>query len=203
RADSRWGREGSRLRDVVKGTGRLGQRLPEARPRQGDVEGGTVQAPARCRIRAGEDDRLRADGPEPGRLHQALPARGALIERGERTRLLVLILPAAVVFGAFFLLPMARLVAVGFGGPAGLAAYASIVTEPRYFRSLVSTVVLAAAVTGLTLVIATIAGVFLQRNVFPGRSVLVAMLTFPLAFPGVVVGFMVIMLAGRQGLIGD
>jgi len=29
------------------------------------------------------------------------------------------------------------------------------------------------------------------------------MLTFPLAFPGVVVGFMVIMLAGRQGLIGD
>ena len=62
---------------------------------------------------------------------------------------------------------------------------------------------LAAAVTGLTLVIATIAGVFLQRNVFPGRSVLVAMLTFPLAFPGVVVGFMVIMLAGRQGLIGD
>ena len=32
---------------------------------------------------------------------------------------------------------------------------------------------------------------------------LVAMLTFPLAFPGVVVGFMVILLAGRQGLIGE
>ncbi|MEO7404190.1 MAG: ABC transporter permease subunit, partial [Burkholderiales bacterium] len=30
-----------------------------------------------------------------------------------------------------------------------------------------------------------------------------AMLTLPLAFPGVVVGFMVIVLAGRQGLIGD
>jgi len=29
------------------------------------------------------------------------------------------------------------------------------------------------------------------------------MLTFPLAFPGVVVGFMVILLAGRQGLIGQ
>jgi len=88
---------------------------------------------------------------------------------------------------------MARLVAVAAGGPAGLAAYGVIVTEPRYLRSLVSTVVLAAVVTALTLVIATIAGVFLQRNRFPGRSVLVAMLTFPLAFPGV----------GRQGLIGD
>jgi putative spermidine/putrescine transport system permease protein len=98
---------------------------------------------------------------------------------------------------------MARLMVVGAGGPAGLGAYAVIVTEPRYLRSLVSTVVLAALVTALTLVIASVAGVFLQRNHFPGRSVLVAMLTFPLAFPGVVVGFMVIMLAGRQGLIGD
>jgi len=51
--------------------------------------------------------------------------------------------------------------------------------------------------------LATIAGVFLQRNAFRGRSLLIAMLTFPLAFPGVVVGFMVILLAGRQGLIGQ
>ena len=44
---------------------------------------------------------------------------------------------------------------------------------------------------------------FLSRNRFPGRGFLTAMLTFPLAFPGVVVGFMVILLAGRQGLIGQ
>jgi len=44
---------------------------------------------------------------------------------------------------------------------------------------------------------------FLQRHRFPGRAVLIAMLTFPLAFPGVVVGFMIILLAGRQGLLGD
>jgi putative spermidine/putrescine transport system permease protein len=128
--------------------------------------------------------------------------RGGL-DRRDRPWLVVLMLPVLVVFGAFFLLPMARLIAVGAGGPAGLAAYAAIVGEPRYFRSLLSTLVLAAVVTGLTLIIATIAGVFLQRNTFAGRSLLIAMLTFPLAFPGVVVGFMVIMLAGRQGLIGD
>src|SRR5690606_2287508 len=46
-------------------------------------------------------------------------------------------------------------------------------------------------------------GLFLTRNRFAGREVLIAMLTFPLAFPGVVVGFMVILLAGRQGLIGE
>lgn len=116
---------------------------------------------------------------------------------------LLLVLPALVVSLAFFLLPMARLAVVGGGGPAGLAAYVAIVTEPLYFRSLVATVGLALGVTAVTLAIAGIAGVFLQRNSFFGRSVLVAMLTFPLAFPGVVVGFMVIMLAGRQGVLGD
>lgn len=62
---------------------------------------------------------------------------------------------------------------------------------------------MAAATTVATLIISGISGVFLQRHKFPGNAVLVSMLTFPLAFPGVVIGFMVIMLAGRQGLIGD
>lgn len=114
----------------------------------------------------------------------------------------LLLLPAGVFFSAFFLLPLARLFLVGAGGGHGWAAYASIVTDGGYFSSLVSTLLLAAATTALTLVISGIAGVFLQRNAFPGRSALVAALTLPLAFPGVVVGFMVIVLAGRQGLIG-
>ncbi|WP_431857117.1 ABC transporter permease [Azospirillum sp.] len=111
--------------------------------------------------------------------------------------------PAAVVFGAFFLLPMVRLLLIGGSGAEGWGAYASIVTNPRHLESLVSTVLLSAGVTLVTLAVSTVAGLFLVRNRFPGRSVLIAMLTFPLAFPGVVIGFMVIMLAGRQGLIGD
>jgi putative spermidine/putrescine transport system permease protein len=58
-------------------------------------------------------------------------------------------------------------------------------------------------VTAATLFISGVAGVFLTRSSFPGRTALVAALTLPLAFPGVVIGFMVIMLGGRQGLIGD
>jgi putative spermidine/putrescine transport system permease protein len=78
-----------------------------------------------------------------------------------------------------------------------------VVTNPNYFGALVSTVALAVTVTFTTLVIAGIAGVFLQRSRFAGREALVSTLTLPLAFPGVVVGFMVIMLAGRTGLIGE
>jgi len=40
---------------------------------------------------------------------------------------------------------------------------------------------------------------FLQRHSLPGRPLLIAMLTFPLAFPGVVIGVPIILLAGRSG----
>lgn len=118
-------------------------------------------------------------------------------------RLYLLILPAGIVFAAFFLLPLAQLFVIGAEGKDGFAAYAAIVTDRNYRASLISTVVLSAGVTLATLVISGIAGVFLTRNRFPFRRALTAMLTFPLAFPGVVIGFMVIMLAGRQGLVGD
>jgi putative spermidine/putrescine transport system permease protein len=103
------------------------------------------------------------------------------------------LLPLAVVTAAFFLVPMARLVVTGAEGPQGLTGYLAILSEARYRATLINTVVLAAATTIVTLIVATIAGTFLQRHRFPGRSLLIAMLTFPLAFPGVVVGFMIIL----------
>ena len=120
-----------------------------------------------------------------------------------RSFVLACLAPLALVTTAFFLLPMGRLMLVGATGPHGLAGYLDIVLEPRYRATLINTVVLAAATTLATLVIATISGMFLERHRFPGRSILIAMLTFPLAFPGVVIGFLIILLAGRQGLIGD
>lgn len=113
-----------------------------------------------------------------------------------------LLAPAVALFCAFWLLPMAALLRVS-GSEGVVATYTAALTTPRYLGSLLSTVVLSAAVTLATLVLSTIAGLFLVRHNVPGKRVITAMLTFPLAFPGVVVGFMVILLAGRQGLLGD
>src|SRR5262244_1464797 len=129
--------------------------------------------------------------------------RGTIPNMSNKSFVWLCLLPLAVVTVAFFLLPMARLVVTGAEGTQGLAGYFAILLEPRYRATLINTVLLAAATTVATLVIATISGLFLQRHRFFGRAILVAMLTFPLAFPGVVVGFMIILLAGRQGLIGD
>ncbi|EKE78967.1 MULTISPECIES: ABC transporter permease [Oceanibaculum] len=117
--------------------------------------------------------------------------------------LAMLLAPALLVFCAFFLLPIGRLALAAGTGPDGLSAYAAILTNPRYRESLIATVLLSAGVTLATLVLCAVCGLFLERNRFPGRAVLIGIMTLPLSFPGVVVGFLVIMLAGRQGLIGD
>ena len=125
------------------------------------------------------------------------------MQNTENHKLLIMVTPAIAVGVAFFLLPLARLALVGAVGPSGLHAYVEVLTNPNYFSALISTIVLSVAVTVTTLVIAGIAGVFLERNRFFGRETLISMLTLPLAFPGVVVGFMVIMLGGRTGLVGE
>jgi putative spermidine/putrescine transport system permease protein len=117
--------------------------------------------------------------------------------------LLLLIAPAAAVFTAFFLLPLVRLAAASVAGPSGIGIYLHALATPRYLVTLLNTVVLSLAVTGTTLVLSGFSGVFLTRHRFWGKSLIVSMLTFPLAFPGVVVGFMIILLVGRQGLVGD
>ena len=107
--------------------------------------------------------------------------------------------PAAVVFAAFWLLPMAWLVML----PAakGWQTYFAVLSTPRYLQSLINTVLLSVSVTLATLVIGAAVGLFLARTPFRGRGLLLSLLTLPLSFPGVIVGFFVILLGGRQGLI--
>ena len=125
------------------------------------------------------------------------------MQSSDTRRLVLLTVPAAVVFFAFWLLPIGRLILLSGDGPQGFQSYLQILATPRYLISILVTVALSAGVTLATLAISVISGLFLVRNRFPGRDVLISVLTLPLAFSGVVVGFMVIMLAGRQGLIGS
>lgn len=131
-----------------------------------------------------------------------MPASDPIAGR-ETPLLLFLIAPAMAIFAAFWLLPIGRLVLLGASGEHGLATYLEVLVTQRYLFTLFLTAALAAGVTMVTLVICVISGVFLARAHFRGRSLLVSILTLPLAFPGVVIGFMVIMLAGRQGVIGS
>ncbi len=114
----------------------------------------------------------------------------------------LLIIPVLIICVAFFLLPMVKLLWLSLSEQNGIS-YWYILTKPMYLKSLLSTFLLSFVVTVASLVIATIVGLFLTRYEFKGKSLLVAMLSFPLVFPGVVIGFFVIMLAGRQGLFAE
>jgi putative spermidine/putrescine transport system permease protein len=125
------------------------------------------------------------------------------MQRKHISNLVVMGLPVAVVFLAFFIIPLIKLAFVSSQGPRGFQIYIDMLVNARYLSTLFYTIFLSLAVTIMTLLISGICGMFLQRNRFRCKSILMAMLTFPLAFPGVVVGFMIILLCGRQGLIGD
>lgn len=114
---------------------------------------------------------------------------------------LVALAPASAFLLAFWLLPLAQLLVLGaHPDAAGRSGYWQVLISAGYLSGLAQTVALAAVTTLATLLVAGIAGCFLARHSFVGRSLLVALLTFPLAFPGVVVGFLIILLGGRQGL---
>nr|WP_017678801.1 ABC transporter permease [Pseudomonas chengduensis] len=116
----------------------------------------------------------------------------------------IALLPAAVVLLAFWLLPLGHLIVLGGNNRDGAGSgYWEVLSSVQYLGSLAQTCALALMVTLSALLVGSISGVFLARQRFVGRSALVALLTFPLAFPGVVVGFLVILLAGRQGLFAS
>lgn len=115
------------------------------------------------------------------------------------------LVPALTLFCAFWLLPFARLVLMGaeVERGSGVSAYLAILTHRQYLISLAATLGISLVVSLAAVGIAGLAGFFLARQRFAGKSLLVASLTFPLAFPGVVVGFLVIMLGGRQGALAQ
>lgn len=117
-------------------------------------------------------------------------------------KLIFLLAPTIIFSATFFILPMINLVLIVGEGERGWATYFDIFTSARNFESLIATIVLSVLVTISALAISTVSGLFLERHRFPGRKILMSILVFPLSFPGVVIGFMVIMLAGQQGAIG-
>jgi putative spermidine/putrescine transport system permease protein len=113
------------------------------------------------------------------------------------------IMPSALLFALFFIIPLAMLAFVSVKGANGftLTNYVQIIASPYYARSLFNSLWLSFLVTVATLVIAGVIAFFLSRTEFKGKSLYMTFLTFPVSLPGVVVGFMIIILFGSTGVI--
>ena len=109
--------------------------------------------------------------------------------------------PAVAFFAAFWLLPVVQLLVLP--SKKGWDTYFAVLTNSRYLQSLLNTVSLSLVVTLLTLLLGAVVGIVLARQAFKGRQLLLSLLTLPLSFPGVIIGFFIILLGGRQGLVAD
>ncbi len=105
--------------------------------------------------------------------------------------------PAVAFFAAFWLLPAVQLLAL----PAqeGMHTYWVVLTSGRYLQALLQTLLLSAIVTLATLVLGAMVGIVMARYRVPAKP----LMTLPLSFPGVIVGFFIILLGGRQGLLAQ
>jgi len=125
----------------------------------------------------------------------------------ERRRIVLLSLPYFVlaVFGAF--VPIAVMVRMSvsdnpfFNEGFSLAAWETVLTEPIYREVAFNTLWFAAATTVVSVGIAIAIAHTLEKYDLPYENVFEAIISFPIALPGIVVGFMIVVLFGRTGLL--
>jgi len=125
----------------------------------------------------------------------------------ERRRIAILSLPYFVLatFGAFIPLGMLARMSVsesqfqnqGFS----LDAWETLLTEPVYREIAWNTLWFASATTLFSVLVAVAISHALEKYDIPFRRWIVAMVSFPIALPGIVVGFMIVVLLGRTGLL--
>lgn len=121
-------------------------------------------------------------------------------------KLFLILLPTLAIIAYFFVYPIAFLFYSGLkipNGSLGLENYLNIILNLRYRRSMLNSIFLSLGVTFVAMILSLMLAFFLARYNYWGKKLVVALVNFPLAFPGVVVGFMVIILFGHTGLLGQ
>lgn len=115
----------------------------------------------------------------------------------------LLLLPVGVLLLAFFFLPLLVLGAQSLTVAGGLSLmnYREIIFNPLYRTSLWNSFWLSVTITLSSLVLCTPIAFYLGKSKSSARLWFRAGLLFPLSFPGVVVGFMIILLFGTTGLV--
>jgi sulfate transport system permease protein len=108
---------------------------------------------------------------------------------------------ATVVIGVLIVVPLVDVFVGAFAG--GFAAYWSRLTgSPETRAAIRLTAVVAPLAVGLNLVFGIAAAWAIARFRFPGRTLLGAIIDLPFAVSPVVVGLFLMLLFGRQGLVG-
>lgn len=144
----------------------------------------------------------------PGTLVEAAPARsaGSSRRRGELSLGLSLLLlsPLLLLLGWAFFLPIARLLLTSFTQPSfGFGQYVRIWTEPLYVQVFARTLWIAAACTGITLVVGYPVAMLMARRGGAFAKIATVCVLVPLWTSVLIRSYAWIILLERNGLIND
>lgn len=113
---------------------------------------------------------MTAASKQPSGAASYLSRPSTMVGPARRKRFIALfaLLPALVIFCAFWLLPFSRLIMMGAEADpsSGISAYLTILTHRQYLISLATTVGLSLVVSLVAVAIAGVAGFFLARQRF-------------------------------------
>ncbi|RMF86496.1 MAG: ABC transporter permease subunit, partial [Nitrospinota bacterium] len=119
----------------------------------------------------------------------------------------LVLLPLILFVGGGLCLPLLFLgiTSLGFGekGIAGmnLGNYLLVLQDAGYREALITSLVLSTCVTAGSLLVSLVPAWVLARKAFRGKRVMRMILTLPLSFSGVIIGFLTIIMLGRVGVV--
>jgi putative spermidine/putrescine transport system permease protein len=112
----------------------------------------------------------------------------------------LLALPLALFLLAAVAAPLSVLVRSAFAEP-GAEALRAVLAEGRYRTALVNSLRLSAAAAVVSVALAAVPAWALARQRFFGRDLLRSLIALPLTFSGILVGFLMIVMLGRVGVV--
>ncbi|MGH3727290.1 MAG: ABC transporter permease [Micromonosporaceae bacterium] len=122
----------------------------------------------------------------------------------ERPVSFLLGLPLAVVVACLLLWPLGVLAfnsLISDAGEVSFDNYVAVLTGAEYLESFGWTSVLAFGSTAIALVLCVPAALYIERTQSRASRGIAVALTIPLSLPGIVIGFFVILVFGRTGLV--
>lgn len=130
----------------------------------------------------------------------ALTAKRGRVARGNRGFLLLMVLPALVLFGVFFAFPVLRLLALGFEG-GSLVWYTKALSHPLYLQVFLITFEMAAAVTAACLLLGYPVAFLLANTTAGWRNIGFLFILLPLWTSILVRTYAWMVLLGRNGVV--
>lgn len=109
--------------------------------------------------------------------------------------------PLSVLYAFFLGLPLAMLFLISVPVEDPLANYVAVFADPGHRNSLLLSLGISVFVTVVSVILALFMAYFIGRRDFPGKRLIVAIISFPVSLPGILVAWAIIMMIGRSGVV--